>query len=288
VIVQSEGTNDPYVDGLQIYNNTFVAKATGGSYTGLDFTSQGGGNVKNVSIHHNIFQGFGSSIVGQAAATQSNISIATNNYFQGNAPTWSGNGVTISGNLNLNPNFNASWNTTNATLIAAGIGWNGVVTPPTPCSSYTYSAWSTCINGTQTRTVTSSLPAGCSGGVAPILTQSCVVIPVLCTSYIYSAWSTCVNNVQTRTVTGYLPSGCSGTISTPPVLTQACISPIPGDTILTSVILRLQTGTSNALPLRNLTYIVKRANGKYYTNTGAEVDVIMYKNDLTGRWAIPQ
>lgn len=48
----------------------------------------------------------------------------------------------------------------------------GGVTPVT-CTSFTYSAWGTCQpNNTQTRTVTSSSPSGCTGG-NPILTQSC-------------------------------------------------------------------------------------------------------------------
>lgn len=91
------------------------------------------------------------------------------------------------------------------------------VTPPSPCT-YTYSAWSTCVNGTQTRTVTSSTPAGCTG--TPVLTQTCTTstpTPSPCT-YTYSAWSTCVNGTQTRTVVSSTPTGCTGT----PVLTQTC------------------------------------------------------------------
>ncbi len=45
---------------------------------------------------------------------------------------------------------------------------------PTTCSSFTYSSWGTCTNSTQSRTVTSSSPTGCTGG-SPITTQSCVV-----------------------------------------------------------------------------------------------------------------
>lgn len=40
------------------------------------------------------------------------------------------------------------------------------------CTSFTYSAWSTCLNGQQTRTVVSSIPSGCAGG-NPVLSQSC-------------------------------------------------------------------------------------------------------------------
>ncbi len=42
----------------------------------------------------------------------------------------------------------------------------------TTCSSWAYSNWSTCTNGTQTRTIISSSPSGCAGG-NPVLTQSC-------------------------------------------------------------------------------------------------------------------
>ncbi len=42
------------------------------------------------------------------------------------------------------------------------------------CTSFNYSYWSTCVNGQQTRTVTSSSPSGCSGG-SPVLSQSCTI-----------------------------------------------------------------------------------------------------------------
>jgi hypothetical protein len=52
------------------------------------------------------------------------------------------------------------------------------VTPPLPATCvYTYSAWGTCqSNGTQTRTVVSAMPFGCTG--TPILSQSCTPTPV--------------------------------------------------------------------------------------------------------------
>jgi mono/diheme cytochrome c family protein len=40
---------------------------------------------------------------------------------------------------------------------------------------YTYGAWSACMDGTQTRTVLSSTPTGCTG--TPMLTQACSVTP---------------------------------------------------------------------------------------------------------------
>lgn len=73
-----------------------------------------------------------------------------------------------------------------------GSGWdigayessgNGNVVPalPPPCTSFAYSAWGTCANGMQTRTITTTIPASCLGG-SPVTIQSCTAIvnlPVL-------------------------------------------------------------------------------------------------------------
>ncbi len=108
-------------------------------------------------------------------------------------------------------------------------------TTPTPAACmYTYSAWGTCqSNNTQTRTVTGSSPAGCTG--TPVLNQTCTYVPPAPTStpctYTYSAWGTCQsNNTQTRTVTSSSPAGCTGT----PVLTQVCTYVPPAPTLTLS------------------------------------------------------
>jgi hypothetical protein len=86
-----------------------------------------------------------------------------------------------------------------------------------PCT-HQYSDWSACqSDNTQTRTVVSSSPDGCTG--TPVLSQSCTYIPQTCT-YTYSSWSSCSDNTQTRTVVSSSPEGCTGT----PVLTQSCTS----------------------------------------------------------------
>lgn len=106
--------------------------------------------------------------------------------------------------------------------------------PPTgggTCTSFTYSPWSACsASGTQTRTVLSSSPAGCTGG-APVLSGSCtppapVPGPVTCTSFTYSAWSACsASGTQTRTVLGSAPAGCTGGA---PATSQACTPALDG------------------------------------------------------------
>jgi hypothetical protein len=45
------------------------------------------------------------------------------------------------------------------------------------CTSFTYSGWTACVGGQQSRTVLSSSPAGCTGG-SPVLTQACVPVSV--------------------------------------------------------------------------------------------------------------
>jgi hypothetical protein len=92
----------------------------------------------------------------------------------------------------------------------------------TTCSTFTYSSFGACQpNGTQTRTVISALPAGCTGGT-PVLSQSCVYTPTAttCTSFTYSAFGACQpSGTQTRTVVTSSPSGCTGGA---PVLSQSC------------------------------------------------------------------
>lgn len=91
---------------MQIYNNTFVAKAGQPANFGLDFTSQPNGNVNGLYIRNNIFQGFGvASIANQAAQTQSNVVITHNDTWNTPAPTFAGGGVTMNNNLALNPLF---------------------------------------------------------------------------------------------------------------------------------------------------------------------------------------
>ncbi|TSC94029.1 MAG: outer membrane adhesin-like protein [Parcubacteria group bacterium Licking1014_1] len=90
------------------------------------------------------------------------------------------------------------------------------------CTSFTYSDWGDCQpDNTQSRTVATSLPAGCTGG-SPVLTNSCTYVPPSnpCTSFTYSDWGDCQsNNTQSRTVATSSPPGCTGGS---PILSQSC------------------------------------------------------------------
>jgi hypothetical protein len=100
----------------------------------------------------------------------------------------------------------------------------GTPPPPPPATppacSYGYSEWSACQpTDTQSRTVLSADPSGCTG--TPVVVQACTYVPpaVPACTYAYSAWGACQpGNTQTRTVVSSAPAGCQGT----PVLTQAC------------------------------------------------------------------
>jgi hypothetical protein len=117
-------------------------------------------------------------------------------------------GVIFSGSLD-----NLSAGTFSPENMPAGPGGS------TSCT-YTYDAWGACqSNGTQTRNLLTSSPAGCTG--TPILSQACTYVPptpTACT-YTYGAWGACLSTgTQIRSLLSSTPAGCTGT----PVLTQAC------------------------------------------------------------------
>lgn len=102
-------------------------------------------------------------------------------------------------------------------VVVACAGAGGTTDPGTQqACTYTYSSWNACqSDGTQSRAVTVTAPAGCTG--TPVLSETCTY-SAPCT-YSYSDWSTCqTDGTQTRAVNGFSPAGCSGT----PVLSQAC------------------------------------------------------------------
>ncbi len=85
----------------------------------------------------------------------------------------------------------------------AGILERNVITP-TPCN-FTYGSWTTCTNGSQTRTYTSS-PAGCVGTPPQDSIGRPCTIPC---NFQYFLWGPCINGVQYRDFTPY-PDSCVG------------------------------------------------------------------------------
>ena len=72
----------------------------------------------------------------------------------------------------------------------AGPGTTTPPPPPTPstCTSFGYSVWGACQPGnTQTRTVTSSTPAGCTGG-SPVTSQACTYVAPIDGAALYTQY----------------------------------------------------------------------------------------------------
>ncbi len=91
------------------------------------------------------------------------------------------------------------------------------------CESFVYSDWGTCSNGVQTRSIISSTPSVCEGGLEPVISQNCLDLDEqeVCSSFTYSDWGACQQDgIQSRTITAMLPSGCSG--GSPESLNQSC------------------------------------------------------------------
>jgi hypothetical protein len=110
--VISEGTDDPQINNMQVYNNTIVAKADNPSQIGIDLTSMPNGNGQNINIRNNIIQGFSYALKGSNGQTRiNNLMFTHNNLYQngnGNAANWpAGNptNYTNVNNLAVNPLF---------------------------------------------------------------------------------------------------------------------------------------------------------------------------------------
>ncbi|MBI5069249.1 MAG: hypothetical protein HZB56_13520 [Deltaproteobacteria bacterium] len=89
------------------------------------------------------------------------------------------------------------------TFTAANMPAGPGVPPAGSCTAFTYSDFGACqADGTQTRTVLTATPAGCTGG-SPVLTQTCTYVPPAstCTAFTYSDFGACqADGTQTRTV----------------------------------------------------------------------------------------
>jgi hypothetical protein len=100
-------------------------------------------------------------------------------------------------------------------------------TPPVVnCVVSDWGAWSTCVNGTQTRTRTVVQQPQNGGTACPPLTESRECCnPVNCVVSEWGPWSACVNNLKTRTRTVLTPASCGGTPC--PVLSETvdCVAP---------------------------------------------------------------
>ena len=95
-------------------------------------------------------------------------------------------------------------------------------TSSTSCTSYTYSAWSSCANGIQTRTYT-AFPNGCTTTPpSDSILRTCTP-PITPCTFTYGTWTTCSSGRQTRSYTSS-PTGCTGVPPTDSI-TRSCAIP---------------------------------------------------------------
>lgn len=161
---------------------------------------------------------------------------ADGNTFASNGPgdwTWKPAGSVALASLARDPMTGAaigSWNYAAGT--PARVDNVGTVTPPTYCTSYTYTVTSKCADGSwKTRTAVGK-PSGCTGG-APTdsLTRDCVVGPCVWTYAWPSTWGPCVNGSQSQTQAATSTGDCTGQPAKPQTRSQACGTTPPSGTL---------------------------------------------------------
>jgi hypothetical protein len=92
----------------------------------------------------------------------------------------------------------------------------------TTCTAFTYSDWSECVSGKQTRTISTKFPTGCTGGSPEAISRYCIVSDT-CTkdNWICGEWSQCSAGVQKRTCT--LSNDCKNVVTESPKTQQTCV-----------------------------------------------------------------
>ena len=119
ITVISEGTDDPQIRGMDIYNNTIVAKSGDAPWIGIDFTSMGASTASgtNINIRNNIVNDFKDAwLKGTIGNTRLNGVVVTHNNAFGNGsniPGWPGGNpanYTYNNNLSINPMFVSATN----------------------------------------------------------------------------------------------------------------------------------------------------------------------------------
>ena len=137
------------------------------------------------------------------------------------------NGVNLSNIFTLDAAGNPRPTTGGWSLGAFQANSSGSITlPPSQCTeSWSCTTWSTCTNGTQTRSCTDDNSCGTTTN-KPATTQSCTVTPPSCTpNWSCTSWSACsVASAQTRVCTDLNACGVS---TDKPTESQACTYTAP-------------------------------------------------------------
>lgn len=149
ITVISEGTDDPQIRGMDIYNNTIISKAGNAPWIGIDFTSMGASTASgtNINIRNNIVNGFRDAwLKGTSGNTRLSAVVVTHNDAYGNGnniPSWPGGNpvnYTYNNNISLNPLFVSAGNfllLAASPCINTGVNVGLPFTGPAPDMGYT-------------------------------------------------------------------------------------------------------------------------------------------------------
>lgn len=141
------------------------------------------------------------------------------------------------------------------------------------CTNFSYSDWGGCQpDGTQTRTLASSLPSGCKGG-NPVLVKACGDENKTC-AFEYSEWGACrSNNTQKRKIVSGIPDGCKGGT---PSIEQTCVfQPVLDKSLVATI--------SSKKPERNSSVVYSGSS----FSADDQVTVFMYKKKKSRRLYLP-
>ncbi|MFZ3057751.1 MAG: Ig-like domain-containing protein [Minisyncoccales bacterium] len=94
--------------------------------------------------------------------------------------------------------------------------------PSTICTAFTYTDWTECVSGKQSRTISTKSPSGCTGGSPEAISRYCIVSES-CTkdNWICGEWSQCSAGVQRRTCN--LSYDCKDVVTESPKTEQTCV-----------------------------------------------------------------
>lgn len=211
--VISEGTDDPQIKNMQIYNNTIVAKVGDPAYIGLDFTSQPNGNCDQLYIRNNIVMNFSSAwLRGSNGATNiTNAIISQNDAFgNGNSNNYAfpaGNPTgTITPNFTFNPNLAANYHlSAGSQAINAGVD----VCCGNDLGAFQFDAEETTTTTTSTTTTIPPSTTTTTTLVPPTTTTTTTAAPTTTTTTTVAPSTTTTTTVAGPTVAIYGHNICS-------------------------------------------------------------------------------
>ncbi|MFA5208549.1 MAG: Ig-like domain-containing protein [Candidatus Paceibacterota bacterium] len=125
----------------------------------------------------------------------------------------------------ISGNITGTWDEVNC-ICDCPTGYNfgetGCSINQSTCTAFTYSDWTECVSGKQSRIISTKFPTGCTGGSPEALSRYCIVSETCVKDdWICGEWSECSAGVQKRTCT--LSKDCPNVVTESPKTQQTCV-----------------------------------------------------------------